>query len=124
MIVSGLGRLTRACEVKQIADGKSLCKFSIAVKDDYKPKEKTHFFDCVCFGKRGEVIAKYFVKGDLIYIAGHLAHETWTKQDGTKNSRVVIMVEAFDFCGGKISEKNIPDQPKAIDNFSDNDIPF
>lgn len=131
MLVGGLGRLTRDCEVKQIGDGKSLCKFSIAVKDDYKPKEKTHFFDCVCFGKRGDVIAKYFHKGDLIYLTGSLSHETWTAKDGSRQSRVLIKVDAFDFCGGKSSGEKHPTADMSIanipadnHNFSDIDIPF
>lgn len=128
MIVSGTGRLTRDCEIKQISESKSLCKFDIAVPDDYKPKEKTHFFNCVCFGRRGEVIAKYFHKGDKIFLSGALSHETWTAKDGSKQSRVYIKVDAFEFCGGKSSgEKDgvsLGTIPADNHSFNDNDIPF
>lgn len=127
MIISGVGRLTRDCEVKQIAECKSLCKFDIAVPDDYKPKEKTHFFNCVCFGKRGDVIAKYFHKGDLIYIEGKPVHETWTGKDGSKQSRVIIKVDSFEFCGKSGGSKegvSIASIPADNHSFNDNDIPF
>ena len=42
MIFSGVGRLTRDCEVKQ-AGQSTVCKFNIACNDNYS-KDKTHFF--------------------------------------------------------------------------------
>lgn len=131
MIFSGIGRLTRNCEIKQ-AGQSTVCKFSIACADNYS-KDKTHFFNCVSFGKQGDIIAKWFSKGSKIYIYGFLKQESWTDATtGNKKSAVCLHVDGFEFVDSKkdsgstaetISDKfngEIVNTP----SFNDEDIPF
>ena len=127
MIFSGVGRLTRDCEVKQ-AGQSTICKFSIACNDNYS-KDKTHFFNCVSFGKQGDVIAKYFSKGSKIYIYGFLKQESWTDKDGNKKSAVCLHVDGFEFVDSKkdaaqtVADK-FDGEIQNAPSFSDEDIPF
>ena len=59
---SFIGRLVRDPELKTTTSGKSVCKFSIAVKRNYKDQNgeyQSDFIDCVAWGVIGETIAKY-----------------------------------------------------------------
>ena len=131
MIFSGVGRLTRDCEVKQ-AGQSTACKFSIACADNYS-KDKTHFFNCVSFGKQGDIIAKYFSKGSKIYIYGFIKQESWTDATtGNKKSAVCLHVDGFEFVDSKkdagSTAKTVADKFNGeivnAPSFNDEDIPF
>ena len=66
--------------------------------DSYE--EEVCFVDCQMFGKRAEVINKYFKKGDPIFVEGRLKFDSWQAQDGSKRSRLRVFVENFEFVGG------------------------
>lgn len=98
-----LGNLTRNPELKHLTSGTALAEFGIAVNENYKDKsgakvEKVHFFDCVAWGRTGEVIAEYFQKGKKILIEGKLTFEQWEdKSSGAKRSKVRVNVQRFHF---------------------------
>lgn len=102
-----IGNLTRDPELKEVSSGSSVCKFGIAVNYGYTKKdgskaEEVYFGDCECWGKAGEVIAKYFTKGKPILVEGRLRTEAWDdKETGKKQSRTRILCERFEFVGGK-----------------------
>ena len=130
MIFSGVGRLTRDCEVRQ-AGQSTVCKFTIACADNYS-KDKTHFFNCVSFGKQGDIIAKYFAKGSKIYVYGFLKQESWTDKEGNKKSAVTLHVDGFEFVDSKkdagSSAETVADKFDGeivnTPSFNDDDIPF
>jgi len=77
------GNLGKAAELKTLPSGKTVCNFSVAVKDREK---KTKWVDCSLWGARGEAIARYLEKGTKVAIVGTQAeHEhqgkTYTKLD-------------------------------------------
>jgi len=127
MIFSGVGRLTRDCELKQAGD-LTICKFSIACNDNRK-KDKTHLFNCVSFGKQGDIIAKWFSKGSKIYIYGFIKQESWTDATGNKKSAVCLYVDGFEFVDSKkdaaqtVADK-FDGEIQNAPSFSDEDIPF
>ena len=57
------GRLVRAPELTRddTDDKKNRCKFTVAT--DRRYGDEADFHDCIIFGKRAEVIDKYFDKG-------------------------------------------------------------
>lgn len=116
--VSLKGNLTRDPETKYLPSGAALADFSVAVNEvwynDAKQKqERTHFFDCVAFGKLAENIGKFFTKGMPILVSGSLAQESWEdRTTGQKRSKIKVKVQDFDFCGGdsKPREGDLPKQ--------------
>ena len=101
------GNLTRDPEIKTLSSGKKLTEFSIAINESYKNAagekvEKVLFVDCQSWGNQGEVISKHLAKGDPILINGKLSIDTWEAKDtGTKMSKTRVVIEHFEFCGGK-----------------------
>ena len=128
-----MGNITRDIELSFTPAQTPIAKFGLACNEKYKgqdgqPKEKTCFVDCVMFGKRAEVINKYFKKGDPILIEGKLDFRQWETQEGQKRSKHGINIMDFSFVGGKQEAKpqakpeaDVPDFGSPED---DTDIPF
>lgn len=100
------GRLTRDPELtpRKNSDSSDRVNFTVAV--DARFGDDTFFIDCVAFGRRAEVINKFFVKGQEIIVWGEGQLRSYTDKDGNKRKSYSIMVEGFDFCGSKGSNNN------------------
>ena len=100
------GRLVRDPELtpRKNSDSSDRVNFTVAVD---RRGEGTDFIDCVAFGKRAEVIEKFFSKG----------HEG---KDGIKRKSYSIFVEGFDFCGSKKDGNSSGDSWEQLDE----DNPF
>lgn len=119
---TGIGRLTRDPESSTVGSGTSLCKFGIALNRKYKQTEEVHFFNCTAWGKQAETLAQYAKKGKQLAIEGRLAYRSWADSEGKKHSAVDIVVEGFQFLGGKQSEQG--ESPEPAPQFPDDEIPF
>lgn len=96
-VVIVVGRLTRDPEAKSTGTGKTLTTFSIANSIKYSDKEKTSFFDCVAWGKTGEVVAQYCKKGNRVAIEGRLEQRSWEDKEGKKRQTWEIAVDKIQF---------------------------
>ncbi|GAB1481244.1 single-stranded DNA-binding protein [Treponema sp.] len=98
-----IGRLTRDAELKYTAGGQAVCKFAIAVNRRKKSGdqwvEEANFFDVVLWGRSGEAINQYLVKGKQIAVDGELRQDRW-EQDGQNRSKVEIMASNVQLLGG------------------------
>lgn len=104
-----MGNLTRDPELRMTAQGLSICKFSIATTRKYKGqdgnfKDETTFVDIDSFGKQAEIVSKYFAKGRPIFIEGRLKLDSWESNTGEKRSKLVVVLESFQFIGNKNDE--------------------
>lgn len=98
------GRLTRDVELLETKDKKSkYARFSLAVPRKSN-KEETDFFDCVAFGKLGEIINQYCKKGIKIIICGSIQINNYTSKEGENKKATVIIVDDFYFCDSKKGE--------------------
>jgi len=101
--VTLVGRLTRDAELKSIASGTAVCKFSIAVNRSIKSgdewKEEASFFDVDLWGRRGEGLHQYLTKGKMVGVDGELRQERW-QQDGQNRSKVTIFANNIQLLGG------------------------
>ncbi|HHN77601.1 MAG TPA: single-stranded DNA-binding protein [Phycisphaerales bacterium] len=94
------GNLTRDPELRHHMSA-TVCKFAVAIQDGWGDKEHTSFVDCTAFGKTAENIDRFFKKGDAIIMVGRVRQERWEQDDGTKRSKVGMIVDRFEFAGGK-----------------------
>jgi single-strand DNA-binding protein len=116
-----IGNLTRDPELTETAQGKKLCKFTIAV-DRAFDKEKTDFFSCTAWEQKAEVIAKYVRKGNKLCVIGRLEINE-TEKDGVKTRHHNIIVEEIEF----LTPKSETDQTRTEPNLTpadDNNLPF
>ena len=98
-----VGRLTRDAELKSIASGQAVCKFSIAVnrskKNGEQWEDEPNFFDVVLWGRRGEALHQYLNKGKLVGVDGELRQDRW-QQEGQNRSKVEIVANNIQLLGG------------------------
>jgi single-strand DNA-binding protein len=99
-----VGRLTRDAELKYTAGGQAVCKFSVAVNRRKKSGEQwvdeANFFDIVLWGRQGESLNQYLVKGKLVGVDGELRQDRW-EQDGQNRSKVEIIASNLQLLGGQ-----------------------
>lgn len=119
------GRLARDPEVKdyttQKGDSGKICNFTVAVNRNFG--EEADFFNCRIFGKRAEVIEKYFSKGSRIVIAGEMQCQVYEK-NGEKKYPWVLLVRDFNFVDSK--NDGAMQNSKPADSFEqiDEEVPF
>ncbi|MDR2051786.1 MAG: single-stranded DNA-binding protein [Treponema sp.] len=98
-----VGRLTRDAELKYTAGGQAVCKFSIAVNRRKKSGDQwvdeANFFDIVLWGRQGESLNQYLLKGKQVGIEGELRQDRW-EQDGQNRSKVEIVANNLQLLGG------------------------
>ena len=136
------GNLVRDAEGKQTTAGSPVIDFSMAVNERRKTKsgdweDYPNYVDCVMYGERGKKILIYLTKGKKVFVKGHLRQQRWEAQDGSKRSKVVVVVDDIDFGSrgaengsggltGAFQQQTLPQSgtQQAQEGFYDNDIPF
>jgi single-strand DNA-binding protein len=111
-----MGNLTRDPEIGQLPNGTTVCEFTLAVNRRWKDsqdqtREETLFIDCTSFGKQGQAIADHLRKGRPVHLEGHLKLDSWEAQDGSKRSKVRVIVESFRFVDGGREDDAAPGTP-------------
>lgn len=143
-----MGNLTRDVELKSTNNGGSVARLGLAINRtwtgaDGEKREEVLFVDCEAWGKQAETLAKYMAKGKPIFIEGRLKLDQWEDKEGQKQSKLRVVVEGFQFIGGKGDDERQtagkpeagrgdlsrntngrPSAPKARPNIGDNDPPF
>ena len=94
-----MGNLGRDIEIKKTASDLAVINFSIATQEHVNKEKKTEWHRIVAFGKTAETIAKFFSKGDMIYIEGKLSYGSYEK-DGITRYTTDVIAYTFSFCGG------------------------
>lgn len=99
----GIGRLVRDGELKYLSSGSPVLNFSIAVNSKKKQGEQwvdeASFLDVVLYGKQGESVNTYMVKGKQVAIEGRLHQARW-EQDGQNRSKIEIVADNVQLLGG------------------------
>ena len=148
-VVVLVGRLTRDSELKYTKSGQPIARFSLAINRSVKRGEtwedEVSFIDVDLWGKQGEAVNKYLVKGQQVAVEGELRQDRW-EQDGQTRSKIVVVANNVRLMGspqgqggssyprsqpasgsesGQESRAGAqsPQQQKPADNFDD-DIPF
>lgn len=114
------GNLTRDVELKEGRNGKSVARFGIAVRRDFKNADgeyESDFMNCIAFGNQADTINTYLHKGSGIIINGRLQTGSYEREDGTKVSTTDVIVEKFEFDRKVESKKEEP-----LENKTDSEI--
>jgi len=140
-----IGRLGADPEVKQMVNGKSVARLSLATSQSWKDKntgekkEKTEWHHVVVFNEGlVNVVQQYLKKGSQIYIEGQLSTRKWKdEQSGQDKYSTEIIIQGYNssltMLGGSNSSGGITnDKPQSIDNDNmsqisndmDDEIPF
>ena len=142
-----IGRLGADPEVKQMVNGKSVARLSIATSQTWKDKssgekkEKTEWHRIVVFNEGlVNVVQQYLKKGAQVYIEGQLTTRKWKdEKSGLDRYSTEVVLQGFNSSFKILSSKNnqtgslqdntsekssLPNDESISSNDLDDEIPF
>ena len=141
-----IGRLGADPEIKQMVNGKSVARLSLATSQSWKDKnsgekkEKTEWHRVVVFNEGlVNVVQQYLKKGAQIYVEGQLTTRKWKdEQSGQDKYSTEIVIQGYNSSltmlgggnsGGGIANdnsqlSNTNEEMSQISNDMDDEIPF
>tara|TARA_Y100001970_G_C13710948_1_gene591882 strand:+ start:152 stop:610 length:459 start_codon:yes stop_codon:yes gene_type:complete len=142
-----IGRLGADPEIKQMVNGKSVARISIATSNTWKDKntgekkEKTEWHRIVIFNEGlVKVVQQYVKKGSQVYIEGQLTTRKWRdEKSGTDKYSTEVVLQGFNSAFKILSSKNnqieniqdnspekssLPNEENVPSNDLDDEIPF
>ncbi len=95
-----IGNLGMDPEVKQLDNGKSVAKLSMATSEVYNNAKgekitDTQWHNLVAWGKTAEIAEKYLKKGSKIAVDGKLVNRSYEDKNGIKRYITEILVNEF-----------------------------
>lgn len=93
-----VGRISTDLELMQTNNGKSYCKFNLAVN---RMNEGTDFIPVTVWNKQAENLIKYQNKGNLILVDGSISMSNYTDKDGNKRISFDVMASNVQFLENK-----------------------
>jgi single-strand DNA-binding protein len=127
------GGLGRDCETRFTAKGDAITSFSVALSSGYGESKLTTWLNCSIFGKRGEALSPYLLKGSQVAISGEFSARPYTNKAGEEKLSLEVRVNDLTLIGGKqdgakANDKpatNVKqDKPDSLDDFIDDPLPF
>ena len=142
-----IGRLGADPDIKQMVNGKSVARLSLATSNTWKDKntgekkEKTEWHRIVIFNEGlVKVVQQYVKKGAQVYIEGQLTTRKWNdEKTGVDKYSTEVVLQGFNSSFKILSSKNsqienlkdnntdkssLPDDEKTSSNDLDDEIPF
>ena len=144
-----IGRLGADPEIKQMVNGKSVARLSIATSQSWKDKssgekkEKTEWHRVVIFNEPvGRIAEQYLQKGSTVYLEGQLQTRKWTDQDSGQDRWTTEIVlqrykgeltllgsrnQSSNNVKEEVSSQDNQEKPKVLDeplSIDDDEIPF
>ena len=142
-----IGRLGADPEIKQMINGKSVARLSLATSQSWKDKntgekkEKTEWHRIVVFNEGlVNVVQQYLKKGAQVYIEGQISTRKWKdEKSGQDKYSTEVVIQGYNSSltmrgggGGAISNDTTPQQiskntdegSRSTQNDLDDEIPF
>ena len=142
-----IGRLGADPDIKQMVNGKSVARLSLATSNTWKDKntgekkEKTEWHRVVIFNEGlVNVVQQYVKKGAQVYIEGQLTTRKWKdEKSGIDRFSTEVVLQGFNSSFKILSSKNnqienlkdnntdkssLPDDEKISSKDLDDEIPF
>ena len=133
------GNLTRDPELRETASGFQVLNFGVAVNDRRKNQQTqqwedyANFVDCTMFGNRAASVSRFLGKGSKVAIEGKLRWSQWEAQDGSKRSKLEVVVDELEFMTSRDGGQQYQSQPQQYQpqpqyqpqaDMYDDEIPF
>ena len=139
-----IGRLGADPEIKQMVNGKSVARLSLATSQTWKDKntgekkEKTEWHRIVVFNEGlVNVVQQYLKKGAQVYVEGQLSTRKWKdEQSGQDKYTTEILIQGYNSSltmlgssnqnsiPSQDTKQNLDDNKIASQDDLDDDIPF
>ena len=140
-----IGRLGADPEVKQMVNGKSVARLSLATSQSWKDKntgekkEKTEWHRVVIFNEGlVNVVQKYLKKGAQVYVEGQISTTKYTDNNGQEKFSTQIVLQGYNstltMLGGsnksiesgidQDTSSNLPSDENVSKTKIDDEVPF
>lgn len=117
------GNLGGDADQRHTAGGDSVVSFSVGVKSGFGEKASTTWAKCSMFGKRGESVLPYLLKGQLVGVSGELSNREWQDKEGQKRMSLEVRVNDLTLLGSK-GDKPAKQAKEPSYAGHEDDIPF
>ena len=110
-----MGRLVADPELRRTPNNNSVTSFTLAVNRSFTrqgEQPQTDFIDIVAWGKTAEFVSRYFVKGQLVAVAGRIQTRMWEDKQGNKRKSVEVVAEEVHFAEPKRDSQSRNDLPQ------------
>ena len=98
------GNLGADAEQRVTPSGEPVVSFSVGVKAGFGDRATTTWARCQMWGKRGESVAPYLKKGQLVGVSGEASLREYDKKDGSKGASLEVRVNDLTLLGKRDSE--------------------
>ena len=125
-----VGNLGADPELRQTAEGRAICRFSVATNRRFTDKagaqqERVCWHRIVAWGKQGELCGTYLKKGRTVYVEGRLERSSYKDSQGVERVSTEIVSHSVLFLSPVAREAlpadlPPPHQPAAFDD----ELPF
>lgn len=100
----GMGRFVRDPELKRTGNGTAVTSFTLAIDRDFKNQngeKECDFIPFVAWKNNAEFASRYFTKGRMAIVEGHLQMRDWTDKQGNKRHSAEVIVDHIYFGDSK-----------------------
>lgn len=120
---SFIGNIVRDPELRPVGQS-SVANFTIAVGWKSKDKEGVEWVNVNAWGKLGEIVAQYALKGTKVFVQGSMKTEKYTK-DGVEKQITKITADKVEFLSKASGQAEpAPQQQEEHSYATDENIPF
>lgn len=109
------GNCTRDPELKATPSGMQVMNLGVCVSNRRKNaqtgqwEDEPCFVDCVMFGNRAEAVSRFLTKGAKVAIEGKLKWHQWQAQDGSKRSKLEVIIDELDIMQNRTVQQAEPE---------------
>ena len=125
-IMTTTGRLGKDSVLRRTNNGDPVLGFSVAVDNGYGQNKTTMWFDCSLWGKRGESLSQYLLKGTKVTAVGE-----FDMREHNGKSYPTVNVQTIEFDNPQNASRQPADEQQsmyqsgaATNHDLDDDIPF
>lgn len=92
--ITVVGNVVRTPELKTLALGNVVVKFTVASNRKVKEEERVSYFDVTAFGSLAENVAASIDKGGRVIVTGRLEQRSYEDKNGNTRSAFEIVADA------------------------------
>ncbi|MBP5462907.1 MAG: single-stranded DNA-binding protein [Lachnospiraceae bacterium] len=122
-----IGNLTRDPELRTTSSGVSVCSFTVAVnrKRKQEGQPEADFFKVSAWRERGELCAKWLIKGKKVCVIGPVTSRVYQGNDGKTYADLEVVAEEVEFLSpaGQVEKEQPKEEPKYTPVETD-ELPF
>lgn len=107
-VVAIMGRLVADPELRTTPAGVNVCTVRIACDRNFVQQgqeRQADFLDVVAWRHNADFLTKYFSKGSMVAVHGHLRSRQYQDKNGNNRTATEVVASQVSFCGGKATEK-------------------